>query len=134
MPVISISLTRELLENLDNFVKSRGYSSRSEAIRDAVREMLSEYELSIFEKGEVIATITIISEIEKRDVNERIMRLRHEYNNIITGNMHFHLGEIYCLEIFIARGDFEEVLNLIGRIRAIKGIYQVKYTLVPISD
>lgn len=62
------------------------------------------------------------------------MRLRHEYNNIITGNMHFHLGEIYCLEIFIARGDFEEVLNLIGRIRAIKGIYQVKYTLVPISD
>ena len=57
MPIISVSLTSDLLRKLDNFMKERGYSSRSEAIRDAIRDSLSEYELSKFESGRVIATI-----------------------------------------------------------------------------
>jgi len=133
MPVISISLTRELLRRLDEYVQRRGYSSRSEAIRDAVRDSLSEYELSKFEKGRVAATITIISEHKRHDVDERLMRLRHEYNEIVSGNMHIHLGEAHCLEIFITEGDIRDTLNFIGRVRAIRGIQQVKYTMVPLT-
>ena len=58
------------------------------------------------------------------------MRLRHEHDDIVSGNMHIHLGKTYCLEIFIAEGDAKEVLDFIGRIRAIRGIQQVKYTMV----
>lgn len=133
MPVISVSLTRELLRKLDEFIREKGYSSRSEAIRDAVRDALSEYELSRFERGRVVATITVISEHERHDVDERLMRLRHEYDEIVSSNMHIHLGKRYCLEIFITEGDAKEILNFIGRVRAMRGIQQVKYTLVPIS-
>lgn len=132
MPVISISLTTELLKKLEEFIQERGYSSRSEAIRDAVRSSLSEYELGRFKKGKVTATITVISEHEKHDVDERLMRLRHEHDEIVSGNMHIHLGKNYCLEIFITEGDVGKVLNFIGRIRAMRGIQQVKYTIVPL--
>ncbi|HID17740.1 TPA: nickel-responsive transcriptional regulator NikR [Candidatus Bathyarchaeota archaeon] len=132
MPVVSISLTRELLEKLDELARRKGYSSRSEAVRDAIREILSEYELSKLEKGRVIATITVISEHERHDVDERLMRLRHEHDDIVSGNMHIHLEKTYCLEIFITEGDVADVLNFIGKIRAMRGIQQVKYTLVPI--
>jgi len=133
MPIVSISLTSELLRKLDRFMKERGYSSRSEAIRDAIRDSLSEYELSRFEKGKVTATITVISEHERHNANERLMRLRHEYDEIISGNMHIHLGKTYCLEIFITEGDVKDVLDFISKIRAMRGIHQVKYTMVPIS-
>ncbi|MHA1262850.1 MAG: nickel-responsive transcriptional regulator NikR [Candidatus Freyarchaeota archaeon] len=132
MPVISISLTSELLKKLDAFMRDRGYSSRSEAIRDAVRDMLSEYELSRSETGKVTATITVISEHERHDVDERLTRLRHEHDEIVSANMHIHLGRAYCLEVFITEGETEKVINFINRIRAMRGIQLVKYTLVPL--
>ena len=131
MPIVSISLTSDLLRKLDVLIKDKSYSSRSEAIRNAIRNSLSEYELNRLEKGRVAATITTVSEYIRRDIDERLMRLRHEYNELITGNMHLHLGTDYCLEVFIAQGDVEDVLNFISRVRAIRGIQQVKYTLVP---
>ena len=134
MPIVSMSLTKDLLRKLDALIADRSYSSRSEAIRDAIRASLSEYELSRLDRGMVAATITIISEYVRRDVDERLMRLRHEYNDLVTGNMHIHLGSNYCLEVFIAQGPVEAVLNFVGRVRAIRGIQQVKYTVVPIAN
>ncbi len=134
LPVISISLSSELLKKLDEIMKKKGYSSRSEAIRDAVRESLSEYELRRLENGSVTATVTVISELERHDVDEKLIRLRHEHDDIVSGNMHIHLGKAYCLEIFITQGEFEQVLNFIGRIRATRGIQQVKYTIVPLTE
>ena len=134
MPIVSMSLTNDLLRKLDALIADRSYSSRSEAIRDAIRASLSEYELSRLDRGMVAATITIISEYVRRDVDERLMRLRHEYNDLVTGNMHIHLGRNYCLEVFIAHGAVEAVLNFVGRVRAIRGIQQVKYTVVPIAN
>lgn len=132
MPIISISLTSDLLKKLDWFMLGRGYSSRSEAIRDAIRDLLSEFELGRFEKGKVTATITVISEHERHDVDERLMRLRHEHDEIVSGNMHIHLGKMYCLEVFITEGEADKILNFIRRIRAMRGIQQVKYTIVPL--
>jgi CopG family nickel-responsive transcriptional regulator len=129
-----MSLTNDLLRKLDALIADRSYSSRSEAIRDAIRASLSEYELSRLDRGMVAATITIISEYVRRDVDERLMRLRHEYNDLVTGNMHIHLGRNYCLEVFIVQGAVEAVLNFVGRVRAIRGIQQVKYTVVPIAN
>lgn len=134
MPIISISITSELLKKLDEFMRKRGYSSRSEAIRDAVRDSLSEYEMGKFQKGKVGATITVISERERHDVDERLTRLRHEHDDIVSANMHIHIGHEYCLEIFITEGEFEQVLNFIGRIRAMRGIQQVKYTMTPLIE
>lgn len=133
MPIISISLTTDLLEKLDSFMTEKGYSSRSEAIRDAVRDHISEHELSKFEKGRVTATVSVISEYDRHDVDERLTRMRHEHNEIVTGNFHIHLGERHCLDIYITEGESEKVLNFIGRIRAIRGVQQVNYSLVPMS-
>jgi len=133
MPIVSISLASNLLRKLDEFVKIRGYSSRSEAIRDAVRGLLAEFELSRLERGKVTATITVISRHE-RHVNEKLMRLRHEYDAIVSANMHIHIDQVYCLEVFVAEGEVEQVLEFISRIRAMRGVQQVKYTMVPLTE
>lgn len=134
MPIVSISLTSDLLKKLNEFLRERGYSSRSEAIRDAIRDLLSEFKLSRFETGKVTATITVISEHERHDVDERLMRLRHIHDEIVSNNMHIHLGKSYCLEVFVTEGDAEKVLTFISKVRAMRGIQQVKYTIVPLNS
>ncbi len=134
MTVISISLTPELLTKLDKYVEKSGYSSRSEAIRIAVREALSQFTLQRLERGQVVATVTVISDRERREQNSSLMDLRHEFDESIFGNMHLHVGKGYCVEIFIIREETERVLNFVSRVRAIRGIREVKYAMTPVEE
>ena len=134
MTVVSISLSPDLLDQLDEFVERSGYSSRSEAIRLAVRDVLSQFSLERLERGRVMATVTVVSEKERRDVNERLMELRHGFDESIFGNMHLHIDGGYCVEIFLVQGDTKDVLGFIYRVRAIRGIREAKYTMTPVND
>ena len=134
MTVVSVSLTHELLEQLDDFVERSGYSSRSEAIRLAVRDALSQFALQRIERGRMMATVTVILEKERRDINERLMELRHRFDENIFGNMHLHIGGGYCVEIFLVQGDSAVVLDFISKVRAVRGIREAKYTLTPIEE
>jgi CopG family nickel-responsive transcriptional regulator len=126
MTVISITLPHELLEKFDTFMKTRGYYSRSEAFRDALRSLIAESELSRTETGSVAATIMITCDYERRDVDLRITEIRHEFDDVVVENVHRHIGDKYCLEIFIAQGKNERIMDLVGRVRGMRGIQQVK--------
>ena len=133
MPVISVSLTGELLDKLDMLVEDGGYSSRSEVIRQIVREAISNHALIKAQKGWVMATATVIFSREEKNVNPRLTALRHEFDELISGNMHLHMGNNYCVEIFIIKGDAEKVLELLTKIRSIRDVQQVRYTMIPLD-
>jgi len=126
MTVISITLPSDLLKKFDDFMKMRGYYSRSEAFRDAVRNLIAESEISKLEPGDVAATIMITCDYARRDVDLRITEVRHEFDDVIVENVHRHIDDKYCLEIFIAQGKNERILDLVGRVRGMRGIQQVK--------
>ncbi|MHA1432039.1 MAG: hypothetical protein ACTSRV_16860, partial [Candidatus Freyarchaeota archaeon] len=62
----------------------------------------------------------------------RISDLRHEFDDVIIENIHRHIGDQYCLEILIAEGEAKRILDLMGRIRGIRGIQQVKAVFMPL--
>jgi CopG family nickel-responsive transcriptional regulator len=126
MTVISITLPNDLLIRFDDFMKARGYYSRSEAFRDAVRNLIAEADIARVETGAVAATIMITSDYARRDVDLRMTEVRHEFDDVVVENVHRHIDEKYCLEIFIAEGKNERILDLIGRVRGMRGIQQVK--------
>jgi CopG family nickel-responsive transcriptional regulator len=126
MTVISITLPNDLLIRFDDFMKARGYYSRSEAFRDAVRNLIAEADIARVEPGAVAATIMITSDYARRDVDLRMTEVRHEFDDVVVENVHRHIDEKYCLEIFIAEGKNERILDLIGRVRGMRGIQQVK--------
>jgi CopG family transcriptional regulator, nickel-responsive regulator len=131
--VTSISLSANLRIKLDELKDEKGYSSRSEVIRDAIRAYLSEYEISKFEKGNLTATITAMYQKSGPHLDDVLLHLRHEYDDIVEGNLHLHIGGDNCAEIFVTEGNAERVSDFIGRIRAIRGIEQVKYSILPLS-
>ena len=126
MTVISITLPNDLLIKFDDFMKARGYYSRSEAFRDAVRNLIAEADIAKLETDVVAATIMITSDYARRDVDLRMSEVRHEFDDVVVENVHRHIDDKYCLEIFIAQGKNQRILDLIGRIRGMRGIQQVK--------
>ncbi|MEN2975111.1 MAG: nickel-responsive transcriptional regulator NikR [Candidatus Caldarchaeales archaeon] len=126
MTVVSITIPDELLRKFDQFMKTRGYYSRSEAFRDAIRNLIDETELAKMEEGRVAATIMITCDYDRKDVDMRMTEVRHEFDDIVIENIHRHIGQRFCLEIFIAEGDNNRILELISRIRGMRGIQQVK--------
>jgi len=131
MVVISITLPADLLKKFDNLIRLRGYYSRSEAFRDAIRSLITETDLLDVASEKVAATIMVTSEYARKDIEVRVAGIRHEFDDIVIEDFHRHLDDKYCLEILIAEGTVQRIRDLIGRIRGMRGIQQVKTVFMP---
>lgn len=132
MVIISLSIDGKLLEKLDDLIEKEGYSSRSEAVRAAIKELLAEYRLKRIEEEEVLATVTAISQYDRRDVERKFTEIRHRFDDIIVGDMHLHVGKRYCVDIFLIEGPGLKVSGFVKEIRSIKGIEHLRFSIVPV--
>ncbi len=123
---IGVSLPKNLLEEFDAVILNRGYSSRSEAIRDAIRNYILEYKWMEREEGEVVGVVNVIYNHSIKGINDSIINLQHDFHDIITTTLHIHLNSEMCLEMILVRGDMKEIKRLVDRISSTKGVINVK--------
>jgi CopG family nickel-responsive transcriptional regulator len=123
---IGVSLPKNLLEEFDAIIRTRGYSSRSEAIRDAIRSYIMEYKWLEREEGEMVGVVYIIYDHTVKGVSDAIIDIQHEFLDIITTTLHIHLSRDYCLEMILVKGDMKRVKRLVDKAMTIKGVSNVK--------
>lgn len=119
---IGVSLPKNLLDEFDAIIKVRGYSSRSEAIRDAIRSYITEYKWLESEKGEVVGVLVVIYDHNVRGVSDALISIQHNFAYLISSNMHIHLSEESCLEVIIVKGNMEDIKKLVDRVSALRGV------------
>ncbi len=134
MTVVSVSMPEELLNRIDNFADDHGYTGRSEVIRDAARDLLGEFEDARLEERELMGVVTVLFNYETTSVEERLMHLRHEHEDLVAANFHSHVGNHYCMELFILDGSLEAISAFVGQIRATKNTLSVDYSVMPVDD
>lgn len=134
MTVISVSLTSDLLDRLDLFVQENGYSSRSEALRLAIRDVLNQYQLTKMQREELLSTVTIISQVDETATHLGLIDLRNGFDELIFGNMHLHIEGGYCIEIFLVKGPSAKILSFVNKSKAIRGVIDVNHTLTPVTE
>ena len=131
MGIISLSLPDELLEKLDAILGEERDATRSEVVRQAVRNYISQYnELDKFE-GQIIATITVL--YEKTEKNEELSRLQHEFSDMITAYLHSHLTETSCLEVMVVKGSAKRLKDLVDGLKANKPVMQINFSVMTIA-
>lgn len=118
---VGVSFEPELLDRFDALIKTKGYTNRSEAIRDLVRKSLIESEVED-EKGDVIGTLTIIYDHDEANVANRLLHIQHHHHSEISSTTHIHVDEQTCLEVLVVRGRGDDVRELADNIKAIKGV------------
>ncbi|MDD3043721.1 MAG: nickel-responsive transcriptional regulator NikR [Methanosarcinaceae archaeon] len=128
---IGISLPGSLLETFDDIIYNRGYSSRSEGIRDAIRSYNQHYEWMQDIKGKRAATISIVYDCSKKGVNNALENVQHQYTDMILSTVRIHLDLPLCFEVIILEGDGERIVELAEKILSQKGVRFSKLMTVP---
>jgi len=122
-----VSLNKDLLEKFDRLIKIKGYSNRSEAIRDLIREELVKREWIAGE--EVAGAITLVYDHHKRGLVNNLMDVQHDHHRIIISTQHIHLDHHNCLEVIVLRGKPKEVEKLAEGLSVLKGVKHSSLTM-----
>ncbi|WP_132058752.1 CopG family ribbon-helix-helix protein [Halorussus amylolyticus] len=133
MTVVSISMPDELLDRVDEFADEHGYTGRSEVFREAARNLLGEFEDKKLEDRDLMGVVTVLFSYEDTTVEERMMHLRHEYEGLVASNVHNHVGDHYCMELFILEGSLADISTFVGKIRATQDTLTVDYSVIPVD-
>lgn len=134
MTVVSISMPESLLERLDSFAEEHGYTGRSEVVREAARNLLGEFENRRLEERELIGVVTVLFNYEMSNAEDRMMQLRHRHESLVTSHVHNHVGDHYCMELFVVEGSLEEISAFVGKVRATQDTLSVDYSVIPVDD
>lgn len=116
-----VSMDKELLCDLDGLVEERGYTSRSEAIRDLVRKEMVRTEWSD-PKAEVVGTVSIVYEHHEHHLSDTLADLQHRHHKSIVSTTHVHLDTHNCLEVIIVRGPSGLVKKIADTLISTKGV------------
>jgi CopG family nickel-responsive transcriptional regulator len=128
---VSISLEAALLAAFDRRNEAKGYATRSEAIRDLIRDRLVREEAAAGTPGtEQVAVVTLVYDHHARELSSRLIEKQHHHHDLVVSTMHVHLGERHCLEVSVLRGPPEGVRHLGDELLATKGVLhgEVTYT------
>jgi len=119
---VGVSIELSLMEKFDRMIEKKGYTNRSEAIRDMIRDVLA---VDAAEKGqEMVGAILIIYDHHRPHLVEKLLTLQHDADAEIIASQHVHLDHHHCMETIIVRGPTEKLEALQGKIGALKGVGQ----------
>jgi CopG family nickel-responsive transcriptional regulator len=118
---IGIALDSDLLERFDHFISRQGYTNRSEAFRDLIRDKLVA-EKTTQPNATVVGTVTLIYDHHAHGVTDKLTDLQHVHHELVVSTSHAHLDHDSCLEVLIVHGKSAEVDEFAGRLIGLKGV------------
>lgn len=118
---IGVALDSDLLKRFDDFISRLGYTNRSEAFRDLIRDRLVA-EQTAGTNATVVGTVTLIYTHHAHGVTEKLTELQHAHHELIVSTSHAHLDHDSCLEVLIVHGKAGRVEELAGRLIGLKGV------------
>jgi CopG family nickel-responsive transcriptional regulator len=128
MTVISLSIPDTLLQQIDQTMKEKGFVSRSEIARQALRLYLNE-DLRIEEvEGDAVATITLIYR-ENAD-RRRLLDTQHVYGGLVSTFLHAHIHQGFCLEVIILKGQAVLIRKFVDNLRQNEQLMQIKISVI----
>ncbi len=116
-----VSLDENLLAQFDRIIARKGYTNRSEAIRDLIRNSLvrEQWELGA---DQVVGTLTLVYNHNVRDLSDKLTDLQHAHYKAIVSTLHVHLDPHHCLEVLVLRGKAKELKSIADRLIGTRGV------------
>ena len=125
---IGVALPEDLLQEFDRLIEKRGYTNRSEAFRDLVRNELVG-EISASSDAEVFGTVTVVYDHHARLLTEKLTDIQHRHYAAILSSVHVHLDHDNCLEVILVKGKSALVQKLANSLIATKGVKHGRFVL-----
>ena len=133
MERFTISLDADLAVEFDKLIKARGYSNRSEAVRDMLRSQLESFRHERGQARNCVANLSYVYNHHERELAERLTQLQHDHHNLSVSTMHAHLDHEHCIESLILRGPSAEVRDFADTLIAERGVRHGQLNMVSVE-
>ncbi|MBN1916715.1 MAG: nickel-responsive transcriptional regulator NikR [Verrucomicrobia bacterium] len=117
---VGVSMERELLAKLDEYVAAHRYPNRSHAIRDLVRKALVEQEWQAGDQA--VAVVVLLFDHHAREISDRLREVQHDTRAQVLSNLHHHLSHDRCLEVITVAGSRGEICEVADQLRGTRGV------------
>src|SRR5271165_2976770 len=98
MQRITITIDDGLLDTLDAAVRRHGYASRSEAVRDMVRDT-ARRDAALAGAAPCVAVLAYVYDHQTRALAQRLTQSLHDHHDLTVAGMHVHLDHKSCLDV-----------------------------------
>lgn len=122
-----VSIDSTLIKKFDALIAKKGYTTRSEAIRDMIRDNLVEEEWQA-EDRETVGTITLVYNHHTRELDHALTDLQHQSYHQIVSTLHVHLDAHNCLEVLVVKGKSRDIRKIADRLIGTRGVKHGKLT------
>jgi CopG family nickel-responsive transcriptional regulator len=133
MERFTISLESKLAEEFDRWILERGYSNRSEAVRDLLRAELGRTSMAKSASTQCVACLSYVYNHHERDLAERLTGMQHEHHDLAISAMHAHLDHDHCLETVLLKGPTAEVQRFADAVCAERGVHHGKVNVIGVE-
>lgn len=115
MVIVSISLNKQMIDEIDRLKAVMGLSGRSETIRAGIRSFAAEQKQASEMAGDVHAILLVLH----RDKFDGVVAgLREGFEDLITMHLHSKIEGDKCMDLFVVAGEAERVSNITRSFRA----------------
>jgi CopG family nickel-responsive transcriptional regulator len=121
----SVSLEADLLGQFDRYCAEGKFATRSEAIRQLLREKLTTAAWSA-DAADVAASLTLVYDHHRARLTDRMIDIQHAHTDRVVSSMHVHLNHDLCMEVIVLRGPSGELQRLASELTGLKGIHQAQ--------
>lgn len=118
---IGVAIDSDLLDEFDRHIATRGYTNRSEAFRDLIREQLAG-SASENPESHVVATVTLIYDHHVRLLSDKLTDMQHDSFHNMLSTLHVHLDHDNCLEVIVMKGQSKDVRRIADALISTKGV------------
>lgn len=130
---IGVSLDKSLLTDFDKLIAKKGYQSRSEAIRDLIREQLSR-DKTTDPEATAMAVVCLVYDHHATQLMQKLTHLQHSHLLQTISSLHIHLDEHDCMEVIVLKGKVGEINGTAEKILSTKGVKLGKINLISTED
>lgn len=122
-----VSIDGDLLTKFDEQITRKGYTNRSEALRDLIRDNLVAEEWVLGDQN--VGTITLVYDHHTPDLSQAMTHLQHSFLGEIKSVLHIHMDHNNCLEVLIVQGEGAFIKGLADQLISLRGIKHGKLTM-----
>jgi CopG family nickel-responsive transcriptional regulator len=122
-----VSLEKELLEELDGYVRDNQLANRSQGIRHLLNNNIVRKKWRC--NNLVAGSLTLVYNPQKRGIINKLADIQHKYHEVILSTQHFHLDHDNCLDIIAIKGKAAVLTELADKLKSLKGLQHGMLTM-----
>lgn len=123
-----VSLDEGLLSRFDALCDEKSYQTRSEAIRDLIRNALIQKQWEEDDQ-ETVGVLSLVYDHHQSDLSQKLTEIQHQALDVVVTSMHIHLDHHNCLEVLVLRGPGKTIRETSQKLISTKGVKHGKINL-----